>query len=86
MSIQSSDVKLVLIGGGSYDWAYRFITDIACIEQLHGMHIVLHDIDAEALQLVKTLCEKSTSCWVQTCTSKPIPAWNTACPALILSD
>ncbi len=58
MSIQSSDVKLVLIGGGSYGWTYRFITDIACIEQMHGMHIVLHDIDAEALQLVKTLCEK----------------------------
>lgn len=53
-----SDIKLVLIGGGSYGWTYRLITDIACIPELHGMHIVLHDINPEALQLVKTLCEK----------------------------
>ncbi|MHB9071480.1 MAG: family 4 glycosyl hydrolase [Sedimentisphaerales bacterium] len=53
-----SDVKLVLIGGGSYGWTYRFITDIACIPELHGMHIILHDIDSGALELVKSLCDK----------------------------
>ena len=53
-----SDIKLVLIGGGSYGWTYKFITDIACIAELHGMHIVLNDINPEALKLVKTLCDR----------------------------
>ena len=51
-----SDAKLVLIGGGSYGWTYRFITDIGCVPELHGMHIVLQDINPEALSLVKSLC------------------------------
>lgn len=55
---QGKDIKLVLIGGGSYGWTYRFVTDIACIPELHGMHIVLHDINPEALQLVKPLCDR----------------------------
>ena len=57
-SKNKSDIKLVLIGGGSYGWTYRFVTDIACIPELHGMHIVLHDINPEALKLVKTLCDR----------------------------
>jgi alpha-galactosidase len=56
--IKKSDIKLVLIGGGSYGWTYRFITDIACIPNLHGMHIILQDINPEALKLVKSLCDK----------------------------
>lgn len=55
---QRSDIKLVLIGGGSYGWTYKFITDIACIPELHGMHIILQDINPEALNLVKSLCDK----------------------------
>ncbi len=55
---KKSDIKLVLIGGGSYGWTYKFITDIACIAELHGMHIVLQDINPEALKLVKALCDK----------------------------
>jgi alpha-galactosidase len=55
---KKSDIKLVLIGGGSYGWTYRFITDIACIPELQGMHIVLQDINPEALKLVKSLCDK----------------------------
>ena len=54
----AADTKLVLIGGGSYGWTYKFITDIACIPELHGMHIILHDINPEALNIVKPLCEK----------------------------
>lgn len=57
----SNDVKLVLIGGGSYGWTYKFITDIACIPELHGMHIVLHDINPEALDLVSKLCREISS-------------------------
>ena len=50
---KKADVKFVLIGGGSYGWAYRFITDISAVPKLHGMHIVLQDINPEALKLVK---------------------------------
>ena len=52
-----SDIKLVLIGGGSYGWTYRFITDIACLPELHGTHVVLHDIDPKPLEPVKKLCD-----------------------------
>ncbi|MFH1969678.1 MAG: hypothetical protein ABIJ53_05105 [Verrucomicrobiota bacterium] len=55
---KKTDIKLVLIGGGSYGWTYRFITDIACLPELHGMHIVLQDLNPEALKLVRTLCDK----------------------------
>lgn len=52
------DVKMVLIGGGSYGWTHTFITDIASLPQLHGMHIVLQDINPEALKLVLPLCQR----------------------------
>ena len=57
-NVKKNDSKLVLIGGGSYGWTYRFVTDIACIPELRGMHIVLYDINPEALKLVKSLCDK----------------------------
>lgn len=53
-----TDVKVVLIGGGSYGWTHKFITDIACLPALHGMHIVLHDINEQALAVVLPLCRK----------------------------
>lgn len=53
-----NDIKFVLIGGGSYGWTYKFLTDIACIPELHGMHIVLHDINPQALNIVKALGDK----------------------------
>ena len=55
---RKSDIKLVLIGGGSYGWTYRFVTDIACIRELDGMHIILQDINPDPLKLVKPLCDK----------------------------
>ena len=58
MKKNKSDIKLVLIGGGSYGWTYRFITDIACMKELHGMHIVLQDINPDASKLVKALGDK----------------------------
>ena len=54
----ATDTKFVLIGGGSYGWTYKFLTDIASIPELHGMHIVLHDINPEPLNIVKPLCDK----------------------------
>ena len=58
MPHNQSDIKLVLIGGGSYGWTYRLITDIACLPALHGTHIVLQDIDPGPLELVRALSEK----------------------------
>lgn len=58
MKNQSKDIKLVLIGGGSYGWTYKFVTDMASLPELHGMHIVLHDINPEALSLVSELCKQ----------------------------
>lgn len=55
---ENCGAKLVLIGGGSYGWTYKFITDIACLPELHGMHVVLHDINPEALDLVGGLCRE----------------------------
>jgi alpha-galactosidase/6-phospho-beta-glucosidase family protein len=52
------DAKFVLIGGGSYGWTHTLITDVACTSALHGMHIVLHDIDPEAVETVGKLCKK----------------------------
>lgn len=37
---------------------WNSITDIACLPEPHGMHIVLHDINPEALDLVGGLCKE----------------------------
>jgi len=50
--------KFVLIGGGSYGWTHRLVTDIACLRTLHGMHIVLHDINPDTLAITLPLCRK----------------------------
>ncbi len=52
------NIKLVLIGGGSYGWTHTFITDIACTPALKGAHIILQDIDPEPLKTVVPLCQK----------------------------
>ena len=52
------DVKLVMVGGGSFGWTHRLVTDVGCIPSLHGMHIVLHDIDPDPLEIVRPLCQK----------------------------
>lgn len=53
-----SGIKFVLIGGGSYNWTHTLITDIAITPCLKGTHIILQDIDAEALGIVAPLCRK----------------------------
>ena len=44
--------KIVIVGGGSFAWGPLFIRDIMVLPELSGAHIVLHDIDPEALDLV----------------------------------
>jgi alpha-galactosidase len=50
--------KITIIGGGSYSWGPTFIKDILITPELAGSTIVLHDIDAERLDLVYRLGQK----------------------------
>jgi alpha-galactosidase len=53
-----SNAKFVLIGGGSYAWTPTLITDIALNPNLKGLHVVLQDINSEALKTLTELCRK----------------------------
>jgi alpha-galactosidase/6-phospho-beta-glucosidase family protein len=41
--------KIVIVGGGSYQWGPKLILDVATNEELWGSRLTLHDIDPEAL-------------------------------------
>ena len=41
--------KIAFVGGGSYQWGPKIILDVALNEKLRGGRLVLHDINAEAL-------------------------------------
>jgi alpha-galactosidase len=58
VSTPTSDIKFVLIGGGSFGWTHHLVTDIANLPALHGMHIVLHDINPETIAITGPLCQK----------------------------
>jgi alpha-galactosidase/6-phospho-beta-glucosidase family protein len=42
--------KIAFVGGGSYQWGPKIIQDVALNEALRGGSLVLHDINAEALE------------------------------------
>ena len=50
--------KIVLIGGGSYNWTPRLAADLFLHEGLTGSELFLMDIDAEALGLLEAYCLK----------------------------
>lgn len=50
--------KITIIGGGSYSWGPTFVKDILITPELSGSTIVLHDIDAERLELIYRLGQK----------------------------
>lgn len=50
--------KMVIIGGGSYNWAPTIINDILVTPGLRGSHIVLEDISPEPLKATHALGEK----------------------------
>ena len=52
-----SNLTIAYIGGGSRGWAWGFMTDIACDEQISGT-VRLYDIDREAAQRNKIIGEK----------------------------
>jgi alpha-galactosidase/6-phospho-beta-glucosidase family protein len=47
--------KIVIIGGGSYQWGPTFLRDIFIHPQLPGSTVVLHDIDPGPLDLIYKL-------------------------------
>ena len=53
-----SAVKIVIIGGGSYMWTPTIVKDILLTKKLAGSTIVLHDINAQALNELYRYCSK----------------------------
>ena len=45
-------MKIAFIGGGSVQWTPMLTADMALTPALAGAELVLHDIDAEALELL----------------------------------
>ena len=50
--------RIVIVGGGSYTWGPLFVRDLAVAPELAGGTVVLHDVDAGALDLVYRLGQK----------------------------
>lgn len=53
-----SSAKFVLIGGGSYSWTPTLFTDMALNPSLRGLHVVLQDVNPDALKTLTQLCQK----------------------------
>jgi alpha-galactosidase/6-phospho-beta-glucosidase family protein len=51
-------MKIAFIGGGSVQWTAGLVTDMALTETLGGATLVLHDIDANALDLLTRACQR----------------------------
>lgn len=51
-------MKVTIIGGGSYLWAFGFARQFVLSEHLRDVHLVLMDIDPEALGLVAAAAER----------------------------
>ncbi|HLJ58097.1 MAG TPA: alpha-glucosidase/alpha-galactosidase, partial [bacterium] len=45
-------MKIAFVGGGSVQWTTKLVTDMALNATLAGSEIVLHDINADALDLM----------------------------------
>ncbi len=45
-------MKVTIIGGGSYTWAFGFCRQFVLSEQLQGVHVTLMDTNPAALALV----------------------------------
>jgi alpha-galactosidase len=43
-------MQVTIIGGGSYQWAPKLVTDLLRLPSLAGMHLVLEDIDRAAVE------------------------------------
>ena len=52
-------VKITIIGGGSYQWSPKLVTDLLGTPSLSGCHIALMDIDPEPLPKMERLFAKA---------------------------
>ena len=48
-------MQVTIIGGGSYQWSPKLITDLLGTPSLAGMHLVLEDIDPAPLQKMEAI-------------------------------
>jgi len=53
-----SVLKITLVGGGSLNWTPRLVSNILSTDDLNGSHVVLYDIDPDALDLTYNLALK----------------------------
>jgi alpha-galactosidase len=53
-----ANLKIVLVGGGSVAWTPGVLSNFVGNKRLAGSHVVLHDINAEALELTYRLALK----------------------------
>jgi len=51
-------MKIVIIGGGSFTWAFGFARQVINSQKLRPLQLILHDIDAEALSLVAAVARQ----------------------------
>ena len=51
-------MKIAFIGGGSVQWTPGLVTDMALTPTLAGATLVLHDVDADALNLLTRACQR----------------------------
>ncbi len=51
-------MKIAFIGGGSVQWTPGLVTDMALTPTLAGASLVLHDVDADALNLLTRACQR----------------------------
>ena len=47
--------NITIVGGGSYHWAPRLLCDFANTPSLTDARVVLHDLDADRLELMEDL-------------------------------
>lgn len=52
-------MKITFIGGGSVQWTLKLVNDLALNPTLAGADLVLHDIDADALDLLTRACQRA---------------------------
>lgn len=53
----SGKPKIVMVGGGSYNWAPRIICDMMCEPVLNGSEVFLLDPNLTAAEEIKTACD-----------------------------
>jgi len=67
--------RIVIIGGGSYNWAPTIVNDILLTPSLNGSTIILEDISPEPLKIIgelsrKMIADKGSDCRIRTTTDE----------------